>query len=110
MIRRGRVVVGIGVGLWLLLVPRLVAIAAWRVTVQPTPTLIYTAPANGGRVVIRNAGTALVYLGPSTLTIGTGFEVLAGDAVTLTLDQAAETVYGIVATGTETVHVLESRR
>lgn len=96
--------------LWFLAGHSVSAIAAWRVTVAATPTLIYTAPSNGGRVVIRNAGTAPVYLGPSNLTTSTGFEVLAGDAVTLTLDQSAETVYGIVITGTEIVHVLESRR
>lgn len=105
--RRG---LAVGLAIWVWLIAGLSAIAAWRVTVLQTPTLIYTAPSNGGRVVIRNAGTTPVYLGPSTLTTSTGFEVLAGDAVTLTLDQSAETVYGIVTTGTEIVHVLESRR
>lgn len=97
-------------GLWLLSVHALSAIAAWRVTVATTPTLIYTAPANGGRVVIRNASSVSVFLGPVTTTTATGFEVLAGDAVTLTLDQSAETVYGVVAAGSGIVHVLESRR
>lgn len=106
MIRRG---VAIGLWCWLLAVS-LFAIAAWRVPVGTVPTLIYTAPANGGRVVIRNASADSVYLGPANTSTTTGFEVLAGDAVTLTLDQAKETVYGIVSTGTGIVHVLESRR
>lgn len=102
--------VAVSLTIWLWLVAGLSAITAWRVTVLTTPTLIYTAPANGGRIVIRNASSASVYLGPVNTSITTGFEVLAGDAVTLTLDQSAETVYGVVSTGSGIVHVLESRR
>lgn len=96
--------------LWLVIAsPLLSAITPGRTTVAVTATLIYTAATGGATVLIRNAGTASVFLGGSTVTTATGFELLAGDTVTLPIG-ALDTVYGIVASGTVIVHSLETRR
>jgi hypothetical protein len=96
--------------LWLTIVGSLSAIVATRVTVATTATLLYTAATGGSNVLIRNpAGGASVYLGAAAVTTATGFELVAGDAVTLPLGPS-DPVYGIVTTGTVIVHVMESRR
>ena len=51
--------------------------------------------------------TASVFLGPSTVTTANGFELAAGEAVSVDL-RGGEILYGIVATGTATVHVLRA--
>lgn len=81
-----------------------------RVTVATTATLVYTAPATGrGAVVlIRNPSAVSVYVGSSAVTTATGFEIAAGDALSLAL-QSQETVYGIVAAATQVVHVVDGR-
>lgn len=96
---------------WLVIVAGLTALTVSRVTVQTTPTAIYTSAGGGNsRVLIRNAGAAAVYLGSVMVTTATGFELPAGDAVTLFLEQANDTVYGVVTSGTVVVHVLDSNR
>lgn len=107
-IRMSRVV-AIVLALLLVAAPGLQAITAARVTVATTATLIYTAATGGSTVLIRNAGSASVFLGPSGVTTAVGFELLAGDAVTLPVGPS-DTVYGIVASGTVVVHTLETRR
>lgn len=85
------------------------AITASRVTVATTATLIFTTTGGtgGSNVLIRNPGTVSVYLGGSGVTAATGFELAPGDAVSLQI-RRSDTVYGIVASGTNIVHVLES--
>jgi len=86
------------------------AFAATRVTVATTATLIYTAPntGRGSRVVIRNPSAVSVYIGGAAVLTTTGFEIAAGDALSLSL-QANETVYGVVAAATQVVHVIDGR-
>lgn len=98
------------VGVLLLLAASLSAATISRVTVATTATLIDTGSAMGATtVLIRNPGSASVYLGPAAVLTTTGFELAAGDAVTVPLGPS-EALYGIVATGTVIVHVLEVRR
>lgn len=85
------------------------AITASRVTATTAATLLYTAATGGSTVLIRNVCAASVYLGASTVTTATGFEVGANDAITLPMGPG-DTVYGVVASGTCVEHILESRR
>lgn len=81
------------------------ASAASRVTVGTTATPIVTSAR--GSVVIRHRGSNPVYLGGSDVTTGNGFQLDAGDTLYLDLHGGeGETLYGRVATGTETLHVL----
>lgn len=62
---------------------------------------------SGARVLVRNRhATVSVSLGGSTVTAAAGYELLAGEAVSLDVD-STEKLYAIAASGTVTVHVLE---
>lgn len=78
-----------------------------RVTVTTSATLIYTAPAAGarGRVLVRNPSSVSVYVGDASVTTANGFEIAAGDAVTINLD-LGDSLYGIVAAATQVVHTI----
>jgi hypothetical protein len=108
--RMTRRVLLVGLALWLGLAGPLAALTAARVTVASTATLVSTGSTTGGSsVLIRNAGAASVYLGAVAVTTATGFELPAGDAITVPLGPS-EPVYGIVTTGTVVVHKLEIQR
>ncbi len=81
---------------------------ARAVTVANTPTLIASGGAriNPDEVVILvpSAGVT-VYLGDAAVTTSTGFPVAAGGVFTWGL--AGESIYGIVASGTQAVNVAE---
>lgn len=81
-----------------------------RVTVSTAATLLYTAPntVRGATVLVRNPSGVSVYVGPATVTTANGFEIAAGDALSLSL-QANETLFGIVAAATQVVHVVDGR-
>lgn len=76
------------------------------VVVATTPTLVWTAPAGSGRVLVRNPSTVTVFLGPPTVTTATGFPLAAGDAIGIVLTNRG-TLYGVVATATATVNTLQ---
>jgi hypothetical protein len=85
-----------------------------RITVAATATAIFT-PTNGAAVDRKSAiiklpaGAAVsVYLGGSGVTTAAGYELTAGDIIDVSL-LSGDTVYGIVAAGTEVVHVLRDR-
>lgn len=81
-----------------------------RVDVTATATAIATGKASrGNSVIIRNpSGNGTIDLGGSDVTDGTGFELAAGESITVPL-ALDETVYGIAAAAqTETVHVLRT--
>lgn len=82
------------------------AVSATRVTVAATATVIFTARGGVSKVLIRNPTAVSVYIGGSGVTTATGFEIAAGDAVSVALEKQ-EAIYGIVASGTAIVHVLE---
>jgi len=106
MARTRRIVV-VGVAVWLAIGAGVAAIVAARVTVATTATLIYTPPPSGGTGLIRNAGTASVYLGDAAVTTATGWELIPGAAVSL---PAIDPIYGIVAASTNRVDVVETSR
>jgi hypothetical protein len=88
-------------------VPGQAVVRYTRVTVAVTATLLYTAPTIGqtGRVLIRNPSAVSVYIGDASVTVANGFEVAAGDAISINLDQG-DSVYGIVAAATQVVHTI----
>lgn len=81
---------------------------ARKVTVGTTATLI----ANGGTamnpddvVILNPSGNETVYVGAVGVSTATGFPVAAGGVFNWAL--TGDSVYGIVASGTEDVHVAE---
>lgn len=86
------------------------AVNGSRVTVATTATAISGADSDGvygSSVLVKNAGAASVFLGGSGVTTEAGFELAAGEAVSLDLN-VSDSVYGIVASGTVVCHVLAS--
>ena len=81
---------------------------ARKVTVGTTPTLIAsggTAMNTDDVVILNPSGNETVYLGSETVTTAAGFPVAAGGVYQWAL--SGDSIYGIVATGTEIVHVAE---
>lgn len=56
---------------------------------------------------VYNAGTATVYLGGSDVTTANGYPLAVGEHLSVDL-ALAHVLYGIVATGTQAVRVLEA--
>lgn len=87
------------------------AVAASQKTVAATATLLTTAPTDnvsGSSVLACNRHASVVsYVGPSDVTTSTGFKLGVGDSIAVDL-APGEALYGIVASGTGTVHVLEA--
>lgn len=84
--------------------PTPAAVVTAHVSCATTATLVYTAPlANVGRVLVRNTSAdTSVFLGPSTVTTGNGFELAFGDAIGINLG-FGDTLYCRVASGTQPV-------
>jgi hypothetical protein len=86
------------------------AIETAAVTVATTATALATGGGEGrGAVTVITvkpaaAGSAEVYLGPAGVTTATGLPLGAGISFGLT---AADALFGIVATGTVAVRVME---
>lgn len=81
------------------------AVQAAQVTVGTSATSLTASGVAGARAIIRNAGSTSVFLGPSDVTTTTGYELATGESVEFALTSGSE-LFGIVATGTEDVHVL----
>lgn len=80
-----------------------------RVTVATTATRLDTGAGSGmghAAVLVRNRGAVTVDLGGPGVTGGAGFGLDAGESVTLD-SLAGDGLYGIVASGTCVVHVLQ---
>lgn len=77
------------------------------VSVASTATDLVAADlANRKRILIQNASTKRVYIGNSSVTTSNGIELSPGSA--LELDAAAAVdLYGIVASGTADVRIME---
>ena len=78
-----------------------------QVSVGTTPTLIVAAHNGVDEVTIENLGTTAVYIGKANVTTSNGFLLpgVVGASVTLS---ATTAIYGIVASGTQAVAVLET--
>lgn len=84
------------------------SVLAASTTVATTATALATADSSVYSLLIKvPSGGATVYIGSSAVTTSTGFPVAAGEAYAFDLD-AAETVYGVVASGTQAVNVLRT--
>ena len=59
-----------------------------------------------GSVLVRNRGSVSVFLGGSAVTTANGFELGAGESVSMDLG-TKDTLYGIVASGTARVDVVQ---
>jgi len=82
-------------------------IRASSVTVGTTPTALpATALADRRYLLIYNNSSATIYVGHSTVTTGTGIPIIAKASLSLSLD-AGVILYGIEATGSRNVRVLE---
>jgi len=85
--------------------PGSVAIATAQVAVAVTATLIITTRTGRIAVTLYNQGTQTVYIGITGVTTGTGLALTAGASITINTQAA---IYGISASGTQTVAFLET--
>lgn len=58
-------------------------------------------------VLVRNRGTAAVYVGTAAVAAGTGYQLDPGEAVSMDLTTFDGGLYGIAASGSHTCHVLQ---
>lgn len=87
------------------------AVRTTAVSVATTATVLVTGIGNlqdARPWLIHNAGAAVVYIGGSDVTTANGIPVAIGEKVT-GFAPANESLYGIVASGTEAVRVLAGR-
>lgn len=86
------------------------AIAHARVAVGTTATALAPFTPNADRVVVvQNLGTVSVYVGSSSVTTSSyGYELKPNSSLSFDVDQA-EDLYGVVASGSQTVSVLVGR-
>jgi hypothetical protein len=56
-------------------------------------------------VIVKNLGSVAVYVGPATVTAGNGFELRAGESVTL---ETRALIQGLAASGTPSVCYVET--
>lgn len=86
------------------------AVASSQKSPGVAATLLTSSPTDstsGAAVTLVNRhATVSTYIGAAGVTTGTGFELKAGESISVDLD-AGEALYGIVTSGTGTVHVLE---
>ncbi|HWE98701.1 MAG TPA: hypothetical protein VG248_02790 [Caulobacteraceae bacterium] len=82
------------------------SIATAQVTVAATATLIAAARPDRQQITVVNGSTVKVYVGGSAVTTGTGVELYGAEGASLSLGYTGP-IYGIVATGTEAVSVVE---
>ena len=75
------------------------------VTIATTPTLIVADDNQNRTIYIHNSGGAKIYVGGSTVTTTTGFHIGNGESQELFLP-ISETLYGVVASGTNNIQVL----
>lgn len=80
------------------------SVRATRVPVATTATKL--GYEGRGSVLVRNRGNNPIYLGGPDVQTTSGFQVDAGESATIDL-VGGEVLYGIVASSTETAHVLQ---
>ena len=83
------------------------ALAARQVTITTSATLSVGPDLDGATVILRRSATAEVYIGPSDVTVNTGYE-LETEHVDIVLGPG-EAVYGIVVEGAGKVYVLATQ-
>ncbi len=89
----------------LLVVPVVASVTTTRVTVANTATTLFSAQPFDQDVAIANRGSNAMFIGDSTVSTATGFQLDVD--VTISFTALANTaLFGIVASGTETAHVI----
>ena len=84
------------------------SLAASAVTITTSPTLIATGLTGASWVYVHApTGGNTIFIGPSTVTVATGLELPKGELHEFWLAEA-DTLYGIVATSTQSLMVLKS--
>lgn len=81
------------------------AIVGSVVTITNAATLITKTDIGGRVVTIRHRGVNPIFLGGSNVATNTGFQLNAGESLSIDL-ASGDALYGIVASGTEPVHLL----
>lgn len=87
------------------------SVSASATTTTSTATLLASGPSDTNSesdVLIYNESDATVYLGGSDVTTAIGFPVASGGTVGVVL-RFRDELYGIVASGSKSVRVLETR-
>lgn len=80
-----------------------------QVSVSTSAVRLDSDPPRPSQVAINNKGTASIYLGTdNTVTTGNGYEVGAGEKLTLDLFETAAQVWAIAGSA-QTVHTLQLR-
>ncbi|RKY33205.1 MAG: hypothetical protein DRP74_00705 [Candidatus Omnitrophota bacterium] len=83
------------------------AIKPNQVNVGTTPTPLPTTALNHRRsIIVYNNGSNTVYLGDANVTVGNGLPMPPGGSYSFKLDVGV-VLYGVVASGTEDVRILE---
>ena len=77
-----------------------------QTSVTTTATLLVAASTVNREICLHASSNTSIYLGGSTVTTSNGFLFEKDDGYLKVTIPANETLYGIVATGTETVTVL----
>ena len=77
------------------------------INVGTSATAIKAANTSRQSILIKNTGTATVYLGPSGVTTGDGYLLAYGKSIIL---YHKEAIYGITASTTEDVRYLEAEQ
>lgn len=82
--------------------------SASRVTVTTSATRLDTAnTAKSPNIIIRNRGSVAVYVGGSAVTSADGFQLDAGESLDVAVGAGNIGLYGITASGTASVHILQ---
>lgn len=87
------------------------AIDVRAVSVSTTATRLDTASEGdsvaGSAVAVYNNGSATIFIGDSGVTTANGFPLASAASMSFKLDDQADALYGIVASGTEEARVIE---
>ncbi len=75
------------------------------VTVAATPTLVVASDDKNRTVYVHNSGGAKVYIGGSDVTTANGYHLANTESVEIFIP-IRETLYAVVASGTNAVNVL----
>jgi hypothetical protein len=86
------------------------ATASAQVSVTNTQTALDQNTAGARSLLVKNRGSVAVYVGPSTVTTGTGFQLDPGESLSVDVPTHGAGLYGITASSTARVDVLEVGR
>ena len=75
------------------------------VTVAATATLVVAADDLNRHVYLHNGGGAKIYIGDETVTTASGFHLANNESIELFIP-SRQTLYGVVASGTNVINVL----